>query len=158
MEQQYFEEGQCFYCQELGHISKGCLHRGPSDQAEGKQAESPNKKEKTNLGPWQYLEDLEQSPWTEEISLESNTMTRTQEWLVKISIEQNRQVGSPAPKEGSNDQNMTMVENPVEMGWGPPSDSQWELPKDCKWDVSPSKGKECHQLSGMDLGMSVGPG
>src|SRR5712671_3817554 len=144
MEQQYFEEGQCFYCQELGHISKGCLHRGPSDQAEGKQAESPNKKEKTNLGPWQYLEDLERSPWTEEISLESNTMTRTQEWLVKISIAQNRQVGSPAPKEENDDQkgDTVPVEDPATAGWGPPSDPRWESPSNSKWDVSPHKDKD----------------
>src|SRR5712675_1497176 len=86
---QCLEEGQCFSCQEQGHTNRRCPNRNPRDQAEDKQDGILGGEGTTNLGPWQYLEDLEQSPWTEKISLESNATTKTQDWLVKISIAQN---------------------------------------------------------------------
>jgi len=64
--------------------------------------------------------------------------------LVKISIAQNRRVGSLAPKEENNDQkgDMVLVEDPATAGWGPPSDPQWESPSNCKWDANPNKDKD----------------
>ena len=90
---------------------------------------------------------MERSPWTEEISLESNATTKTQDWLVKISIAQDRRVGSPAPKEENDDQkgDTVPVEDPDTAGWGPPSDPRWESPSDSKWDASPNKDKDASE-------------
>jgi len=90
---------------------------------------------------------LERSPWTEEISLESNATTKTQDWLVKISIAQNHRVGSPASKEENDDQkgDAILVEDPTTVGWGPPSDPQWKSPNDCKWGVSPNEDEDASE-------------
>src|SRR5712675_2118354 len=140
----YLEEGRCFSCRERGHTNRRCPNKNPRDQAEDQRNATLGEERATNLGPWQYLEDLERSPWTEEISLESNATTRTQDWLVKISIAQDRRVGSPAPKEENNDQkgDAIPVEDPAAAGWGPPSDPQWKSPNDCKWDANPNKDKD----------------
>jgi len=70
-------------------------------------------------------------------------MTRTQDWLVKISIAQNRRVGSPAPKEENDNQKgeTILVEDLATAGWGPPSDPRWKSPDDCKWDTGPNKNE-----------------
>src|SRR5712671_457302 len=145
--QQCFEEGRCFSCQEQGHTKRRCPNRNPRDQAEDKPDGTLGREDTTNLGPWQYLEDLERSPWTEEISLESNAMTRTQDWLVKIRIAQNHRVGSPAPKEENDDQKegTVPVEDLATAGWGPPSDPRWESPDDCKWGTSPNKDEDASE-------------
>src|SRR5712675_449979 len=143
----YLEEGQCFSCQERGHTSRRCPNKNPRNQAEDQRDVTLGEERTTNLGPWQYLEDLERSPWTEEISLESNATTRTQDWLVKISIAQDRRVGSPAPKEENDDQkgDTVLVENLATAGWGPPSDPRWESPSNSKWDASPNKDEDASE-------------
>src|SRR5712672_1755431 len=145
--QQCFEEGRCFSCQEQGHTSRRCPNKDPEGQAKAQRDATLGEEGATNLGPWQYLEDLERSPWTEEISLESNATTRTQDWLVKISIAQNRQVGSLAPKEENDDQkgDIVLVEDPATTGWGPPSDPRWESPSNSKWDTSPNKNEDASE-------------
>jgi len=74
-------------------------------------------------------------------------MTRTQDWLVKISIAQDRRVGSLAPKEENDDQkgDTVLVEDPATAGWGLPSDPRWESPSNSKWDASPNKDKDASE-------------
>src|SRR5712672_4411725 len=145
--QLYLEEGQCFSCRERGHTNRRCPNKNPRNQAEDQREVILGEGRTTNLGPWQYLEDLERSPWTEEISLESNATTRTQDWLIKISIAQNRQVGSPASKEENDDQkgDTVLVEDPATEGWGPPSDPRWESPSNSNWDASPNKYEDASE-------------
>src|SRR5712672_1421884 len=145
--QLYLEEGRCFSCREQRHTNRRCPNRDPGNQVKDQREVTLGEERATNLGPWQYLEDLERSPWTEEISLESNATTRTQDWLVKISIAQDRRVGSLAPKEENDDQkgDTVLVEDPATAGWGPPSDPRWEPPSNSKWDTSPNKDEDASE-------------
>src|SRR5712672_1566338 len=145
--QLYLEEGRCFSCREQGHTNRRCPNKNPRNQAEDQREVILGEGRTTNLGPWQYLEDLERSPWTEEISLESNATTRTQDWLVKISIAQDHRVGSPAPKEENNDQkgDTVPVEDLTTAGWGPPSDPRWESTSNSKWDASPHRNEDASE-------------